>query len=207
MVARFRDAALDFVPGERWNYSNSGYSLLGLLIETVSGTSYAAFLRENIFVPLNMNDSGYDLSRDVILRRASGYRRAGAAIVNAPYLDMSLPYAAGGLYSTTGDLLTWTRVLFGGRVSSAASLKIMTTPVPPVTQWVCLRTQCAVCTGPHSDLSFGRHQWIHYHARVLSGHPGNDRRTLERGRGSRCHLTASTTTAPKTNPWAFGLIP
>jgi CubicO group peptidase (beta-lactamase class C family) len=72
VVARFRDAALDFVPGERWNYSNSGYSLLGLLIETVSGTSYAAFLRENIFVPLNMNDSGYDLSRDVVPRRASG---------------------------------------------------------------------------------------------------------------------------------------
>jgi CubicO group peptidase (beta-lactamase class C family) len=130
VVARFRDAPLDFVPGERWNYSNSGYALLGLLIERVSGRSYAEFLRENIFMPLNMDDSGYDLSRDVILRRASGYRRTPAGIVNAPYLDMSLPYAAGGLYSTTGDLLTWTRALFGGRLLSAASLRKMTTPVP-----------------------------------------------------------------------------
>jgi CubicO group peptidase (beta-lactamase class C family) len=130
VVARFRDTPLDFVPGERWNYSNSGYALLGFLIEQVSGKSYAEFLRENIFMPLKMDDSGYDLSRDVILRRASGYRQTTAGTVNAPYLDMSLPYAAGGLYSTTGDLLTWTRALFGGRVLSAASLKKMTTPVP-----------------------------------------------------------------------------
>src|SRR5438552_78915 len=72
-VARFRDKPLDFQPGERWNYSNSGYILLGLLIEWLSGERYADFVRENIFAPLGMKDSGYDSNTALIERRASGY--------------------------------------------------------------------------------------------------------------------------------------
>src|ERR1700721_1260503 len=71
--ARFRDKPLEFQPGEQWNYSNSGYVLLGYLIEKISGKSYSAFVEENIFRPLEMTDSGYDSNSAIILHRASGY--------------------------------------------------------------------------------------------------------------------------------------
>src|SRR5438876_9966839 len=104
-VARFRDKPLDFQPGERWNYSNSGYILLGLLIEWLSGERYADFVRENIFAPLGMKDSGYDSNTALIERRASGYSNGINGVANASYLDMRGPHAAGALYSTTEDLL------------------------------------------------------------------------------------------------------
>lgn len=127
-VAVFRDKPLDFQPGEKWNYSNSGYLLLGYLIEKVSGESYEKFLRENIFTPLGMKDSGYDSNSAVILHRAAGYAPSAAGPVNAGFIHMSVPHAAGGLYSTTGDLLRWEQGLFGGKVLSSASLEKMTTP-------------------------------------------------------------------------------
>jgi CubicO group peptidase (beta-lactamase class C family) len=73
LVARFRDKPLEFQPGEKWNYSNSGYVLLGYLIEKISGQSYKAFVQENIFKPLGMNDSGYDSNSTIIPQRTSGY--------------------------------------------------------------------------------------------------------------------------------------
>ena len=73
LVARFRDKPLDFEPGEKWQYSNSGYVLLGYLIEKITGESYEKFVRENIFTPLGMKDSGYDSNSEVIPHRASGY--------------------------------------------------------------------------------------------------------------------------------------
>lgn len=129
LVATFRDKPLEFVPGRDWKYSNSGYVLLGLLIEKTTGDSYAQFVRTNIFTPLGMTDSGYDSHFDVIARRAAGYAPGPAGLVNAPYVDMSLPHAAGALYSTTEDLLKWQQALFGGKLLSAASLAKMTTPV------------------------------------------------------------------------------
>jgi CubicO group peptidase (beta-lactamase class C family) len=124
-LAHVRDKPLDFAPGERMSYSNSNYVLLGLLVDRLSGQSYADFVRDNIFKPLGMNDSGYDVSAAILARRASGYRPGFA---NAPYTDMTVPHGAGGLYSTTEDLLRWTNGLFGGRLLSAASLEKMTTP-------------------------------------------------------------------------------
>ena len=75
LVAVFRDKPLDFQPGEKWSYSNSGYVLLGYLIEKVSGDTYEKFLQENIFTPLGMKDSGYDSNSAVIAHRAAGYTR------------------------------------------------------------------------------------------------------------------------------------
>jgi len=72
-VARFRDKPLDFQPGEKMSYSNSGYVLLGYLIEKISGQSYEKFVQENIFTPLGMKDSGYDSNSAIILHRAAGY--------------------------------------------------------------------------------------------------------------------------------------
>jgi CubicO group peptidase (beta-lactamase class C family) len=128
LVARFRDKPLDFQPGEKWKYSNSGYVLLGYLIEKISGKSYQDFVEENIFKPLGMNDSGYDSNSAIILHRAYGYAPGPHGPQSAGYIDMSIPFSAGALYSTTHDLLLWEQGLFGGKVLSAASLKKMTTP-------------------------------------------------------------------------------
>src|SRR6185437_11740549 len=130
LVARFRDLPLLFAPGTAWRYSNSNYALLGYLIERISGQSYAQFLQQNIFTPLGMRQSGYDSTTQLIMGRAEGYTPGEDhdAPVNAPYIDMSVPYAAGGLYSTTHDLLRWEQALYGMRLLSASSLRQMTTP-------------------------------------------------------------------------------
>jgi len=128
LVARFKDKPLDFAPGEKWSYSNSGYVLLGYLIENITGGSYEKFVTENIFAPLGMKDSGYDSNSAVIMHRATGYVHGSKGLENAGFIHMSVPHAAGALYSTTEDLLKWEQGLFGGKLLSAASLEKMTTP-------------------------------------------------------------------------------
>lgn len=128
LVDRFRDKPLEFQPGEKWNYSNSGYVLLGYLLEKISGQTYADFVTENIFRPLGMKDSGYDSNSAVIPHRATGYTPSPGGPVNSGYIDMTIPFSAGALYSTTRDLLIWEQALYGGKVLSAATLKKMTTP-------------------------------------------------------------------------------
>jgi CubicO group peptidase (beta-lactamase class C family) len=128
LVDRFRDKPLEFQPGEKWNYSNSGYVLLGYLLEKISGQNYADFVKENIFKPVGMKDTGYDSNSDVIPHRATGYTPGPSGPVNSGYIDMTIPFSAGALYSTTHDLLLWEEALYGGKVLSAASLKKMTTP-------------------------------------------------------------------------------
>jgi CubicO group peptidase (beta-lactamase class C family) len=128
-VHRFRGKPLSFEPGSQFSYSNSGYILLGYLIERISGKSYGEFLREKIFTPLGMKDSGVDSNSAVIPNRAAGYYPGpDDSLVNAPWLNMTFPHAAGAIYSTTEDLFRWTRGVFGGKLLSAASLKKMTTP-------------------------------------------------------------------------------
>jgi CubicO group peptidase (beta-lactamase class C family) len=124
----FKNLPLDFAPGSEFRYSNSGYIVLGRLVELLGGGSYAAFMRVNIFTPLGMTNSGYDANAQVLANRASGYQSGPTGPRNAPYLDMSIPHGGGGLYSTTGDLLRWTQGLFGGKLLSAESLAKMTTP-------------------------------------------------------------------------------
>jgi CubicO group peptidase (beta-lactamase class C family) len=128
LVDRFKNKPLDFEPGSKWSYSNSGYVLLGYIIEKVSGGSYQRFLQENIFNPLGMKDSGYDSNSAVLLHRVSGYTPSPNGIEHAGYINMTIPFSAGALYSTTEDMLRWHRGLFGGKILSAASLKKMTTP-------------------------------------------------------------------------------
>jgi CubicO group peptidase (beta-lactamase class C family) len=122
-----RDKPLEFEPGSKFAYDNTGYIVLGWLIEKVSGQTYADYLKAHIFGPLGMSGTGYDVSEEILPRRASGYDFGPQGWRNAPYLDMSLPYAAGSLYSTVDDLLAWEQALFGGKVVSPASLKLMTT--------------------------------------------------------------------------------
>jgi CubicO group peptidase (beta-lactamase class C family) len=128
LVALFRDKPMDFEPGEKWSYDNSGYVLLTYVIEKVTGEGYEKFVRENIFVPLGMTDSGYDSNSAIIPHRAAGYSPGRGGVENAGFIHMSVPQGAGALYSTTGDLLKWERGLFGGKVLKPASLEKMTTP-------------------------------------------------------------------------------
>ena len=127
-IVTVRDKPLDFVPGEKMSYSNSGYLVLGHVIERITGASYEKFVTDNIFTPLGMKDSGYDSNKTVIARRAAGYMPSPAGPVNAGFVHMSIPHAAGALYSTTEDLLRWEQGLFGGKVITPASLAKMTTP-------------------------------------------------------------------------------
>ena len=125
LIARFRDKPLAFRPGETWSYSNSGYILLGYVIEQVSGQSYEAFLQEHIFARLRMGDSGYDHNLGVI---AVGYTGEGARWRKGDYIDMSVPYAAGALYSTVEDLYRWDQALYTEQLVPQALLDRMFTP-------------------------------------------------------------------------------
>jgi len=98
------------------------------LIERISGESYGDLLRTRILEPLGMKDTGVDNDALLLPMRAHGYERNGGKLENARSESMTVPFAAGALYSTTGDLLRWEHGLFGGRLLSAASLKVMTTP-------------------------------------------------------------------------------
>jgi len=129
LIARFSGRPLDFAPGEGFAYSNSGYILLSAVIEAASGQTYADFIQQALFTPLGMADSGYDRHDRILPRRASGYATEASGVVNADYVDMSIPLGAGALYSTTHDLLKWEQALFGGRVLKPQSLTALTTPV------------------------------------------------------------------------------
>jgi len=128
LIARFADKPLEFAPGEKWEYSNSGYILLSAIVEEVSGQDYADFVKANIFDPLGMADTAIDVNADIVPRRASGYSPSDDGIVNAEYVNMDIPTGAGALYSTTHDLLEWQRGLFGGTVLQPSSLAAMTDP-------------------------------------------------------------------------------
>ena len=120
---------LDFEPGAKFAYSNSNYVVLGYLIEIIAAKTYGEFVQDNIFAPLGMKDSGYDSNAAIIERRASGYSHdAQGLTINADFIHMTVPHAAGGLYSTTEDLLRWELGLFGGKLLESPSLQRMITP-------------------------------------------------------------------------------
>ena len=126
--AFFKDKSLDFEPGTKYEYSNSNYEVLGGILEKVSGKKYDDLLRERLFAPLGMNDSGLDNDELILPRRAQGYKPGPKGMTVARSESMSVPFSAGSIYSTTGDLLKWEHGLFGGKVLSPDSLKAMTTP-------------------------------------------------------------------------------
>ncbi|MFB9077537.1 serine hydrolase [Flavobacterium procerum] len=127
-VKTFSALALEFTPGEKFNYSNSGYFLLGYIIEKVTGKTYEQNLQEVIFTPLKMVNSGYDHSDVILKNRAAGYEKQGKKIVNAAYIDMSIPYAAGSLYSTVEDLFLWDQALYTNKLLSQKSTELLFKP-------------------------------------------------------------------------------
>lgn len=134
MITLVADKPLDFKPGTNWSYTNTGYILLGMIVEKVSGQPYANFLQSNIFEPLGMAHSGYDRARDITKERASGYQIIDGRVVNSDFIDMSIPFSAGGIYSTVEDMYRWNEALTeDGKLLSAQSLKQMFTEYPEAT--------------------------------------------------------------------------
>ncbi|MGB1253765.1 MAG: serine hydrolase domain-containing protein, partial [Candidatus Promineifilaceae bacterium] len=128
MRDRFSGEPFDFEPGERYLYNNSGYFLLGMIIEQLSGMPYADFIREHIFAPLGMNGSVYMENRPIIPNRASGYDRTANGYHHAQYISMAQPFAAGALGSTLEDLQRWDSALRQHTLVSEATLAQMWTP-------------------------------------------------------------------------------
>jgi CubicO group peptidase (beta-lactamase class C family) len=129
MIASFKSDPFDFNPGEKFSYNNSGYFLLGHIIEKVSGKSYGDYLRDAFFEPLGMHDTGVHSSTAVLQHEATGYNYQGGKTAKALDWDMSRAGAAGNLYSTVEDLMRWNEGIFGGKVLSEESLKAAFTPV------------------------------------------------------------------------------
>jgi D-alanyl-D-alanine carboxypeptidase len=130
--------SLDFDPGTRWSYSNTGYYLLGLVLEKVTGRPYAELVDDSLAAPLGLEHTLYCWREPVVPGRAEGYAAEDSlpgrgkldhrVLVNAQPLSMGPPFSAGALCSTAGDLVRWTSLLHAGKVVSLGSFRQMTTP-------------------------------------------------------------------------------
>ncbi|WP_299213957.1 serine hydrolase domain-containing protein [uncultured Aquimarina sp.] len=110
LIDFFKNEPMDFNPGEQYKYNNSGYIILGYIIESISKQSYASFIEEHIFKKLGMNASLFASHNKVVKNRAYGYHKK-EEYINAKYISFTLPYAAGSLLSNVDDMLTWQEAL------------------------------------------------------------------------------------------------
>lgn len=123
LVDTIKSSPYDFSPGEQYMYNNSGFVLLGYIVEKISDKSLADYLNETFFVPLGMNSTGIYKTHQVLENEAYGYGYNGGKIEKAAYMDMSWAAGAGAIYSTTRDLYKWNEAIFNGKVLKEESLK------------------------------------------------------------------------------------
>jgi CubicO group peptidase (beta-lactamase class C family) len=123
MVDFFKNEPPDFAPGEKFEYNNSGYVLLGYLIELISGVSYKEFISQQIFAKAGMQHSGYATDRQLVANRAYGYQKKESGYVNKTVINFSVPFASGALMSTLGDMLKWQNALNSNALLSAETAK------------------------------------------------------------------------------------
>lgn len=128
MIDYFKDQPKEFEAGQRYSYGNSGYFLLGAIIEKVSGLTYADFLAQNIFTPLGMNDTAYEGHERTSVTHIEGYSQVKKGFVPSPVLSMSQPYAAGALVSTVDDLARWDAAISSGKLLKESTWKKAFTP-------------------------------------------------------------------------------
>lgn len=128
LVEVFKDQPNDFKPGEGYAYNNSGYVLVGAVIEAASGKPWHQYLEEAFFAPLGMHDTHWGDDAALIPRQVRGYSADGEQLRSPQVLSMTQPHAAGALVSSVDDLLTWNRALHEGRLLKPASYRAMTTP-------------------------------------------------------------------------------
>ncbi len=128
MIGFFKDKPLEFQPGERFSYSNSGYFLLGAIIEKVSGMPYAEFMEQNLFKPLQLTHTRYDCLACIVPHRVQGYTLAQSTYNNAVAISMTQPYSAGALSSNVDDLATWSDAMAAGKLLKPESWRRMFSP-------------------------------------------------------------------------------
>ena len=128
MVKNFHSGDLEFEPGSKFNYINTGYYLLAVIIEKVTGKSFEENLQERILNPLQMNNSGIDRNEEILKNRAAGYTKHLTGMVNSSYFYMPNALGAGNMYSTVEDLYLWDRALYSEKLLSKKYEDIMFTP-------------------------------------------------------------------------------
>lgn len=131
ILALVADLPLKFKPGEFSAYDNTGYYLLGLMLEKVTGQTYGDLLHKRIFAPLAMNATMMNHPKDIVPHRAAGYRLVNNKLVNKPYYSPSVTYSAGGQISNVEDMVKWELALSHGTLLSQSTLDDMWTPHPP----------------------------------------------------------------------------
>jgi len=121
LLALAADRPLMHPHGSKFAYNNSGYILLGMLIEAVSGLPYDRFVQERIFDRLGMKASGFDRTGKIVPRRAAGYRVTSGGLEKADFVDATTAWSAGGFYSTVADLTLWAQSLWRNTILTADS--------------------------------------------------------------------------------------
>lgn len=119
---------LEFKPGTKWNYNNTGYVMLGYIIEKITGQTYEAYVQQNLFAPAGMSNSYYGSESKIIKNRAKGYEKEGTQFQHSDYISMTLPYAAGSLLSTVEDLWKWNKALYSYKLIKKESVDKAITP-------------------------------------------------------------------------------
>jgi CubicO group peptidase (beta-lactamase class C family) len=128
LVESFKGEPMLFAPGTRFEYDNSGYALLGVIVEKASGTTYEKFLKEEILDPLGMSRTADGRSEAILPGRVCGYSKRGGALVNAEYVSMSQHFAASSLLSSVDDLAKWDAALYTEKILKTGSIREMFTP-------------------------------------------------------------------------------
>ncbi len=128
MISFFKSRPYNFSPGSKFQYNNSGFFLLGYIIEKVSGQSYENYLRAHILDKLGMMNTGADKLDSILPMRARGYSKVKSKYVNADFISLAWPFSAGILYSTVDDMYKWDRALYGTSVIFSSSKQKMVTP-------------------------------------------------------------------------------
>ena len=123
MIDFFKNEPMNFAPGEKFSYNNSAYFMLGYIIKKVSGMPYPEFLEKKIFQPLGMENSYYGSHRKIIKNRASGYQKESGEFVNAEYLSLTQPYAAGSIMSTVDDMWKWQQAVKNNKLIKRETLE------------------------------------------------------------------------------------
>jgi D-alanyl-D-alanine carboxypeptidase len=136
LLATIKGVPFDFEPGTKWQYSNTNFYLLGMIVAKVSGMSYADYMQRTLFGPLGLTHTRYGAMAPIIPERARGYSYdfANHELLNAVPLSMNVPGGAGALVSTAGDLLRWQIALTGGRAVTPASYREMIDSAVPTGQ-------------------------------------------------------------------------
>lgn len=127
-VKQFCSDSLAFEPGSNYSYNNSGYFLLGAIIEKVTSEKYEDVLMKKILDPIGMKNTGYDHHETLIANRAAGYEKTPNGYINSAYLDMALPFSGGSMYSTVEDLYLWDQALYSEKLLSKKYKDIMFKP-------------------------------------------------------------------------------